>query len=181
MNDERWLPVVGFEGHYEVSDLGQVRALERRSLHVSPRFPNGRWHTLRGGLRKLTVLGPGYLYVHLRKPEGGQSVRVVHSLVLEAFVGPRPEGMVTRHINGNRVDPRLANLVYGTPSENMYDRRAHGTDHNACRTHCIHGHEFTPENTLTQTLGGRGCRTCANERARLKRQARRLAQLDVAS
>lgn len=178
---ERWLPVPGYEGHYEVSDLGRVRALPRRTLHVSSRFPNGRWHTLKGGLRKLSCIDPGYLYLNLRLPEGGKALRSVHSLVLEAFVGPRPEGMVTRHLNGDRTDARLENLTYGTPSENMYDRRAHGTDHNAAKTHCIRGHEFTPENTLEHRPGQRGCRACSNERGRNYRRRLREARLENAS
>ena len=51
----------------------------------------------------------------------------VHVLVLAAFVGPRPEGMVTRHLDGNPANNRLANVCYGTNAENAQDRIRHGT------------------------------------------------------
>ncbi len=44
---------------------------------------------------------------------------------------------------------------------------------NARKTHCLNGHEFTPENTLPQTLAGRGCRICHNTRTRVNRAAAR--------
>ncbi len=52
----------------------------------------------------------------------------VHSLVLRAFVGPRPKGMQIRHINGIKSDNRLENLAYGTAKENAADRKIHGTE-----------------------------------------------------
>lgn len=51
----------------------------------------------------------------------------VHTLVLNAFVGERPNGMVCRHLNGNALDNRLSNLCWGTPKENMQDEIRHGT------------------------------------------------------
>ncbi len=53
--------------------------------------------------------------------------RYVHRLVLEAFVGPCPEGMQCRHDNGNPHDNRLENLQWGTPLDNMKDKIRHGT------------------------------------------------------
>jgi len=49
----------------------------------------------------------------------------VHRLVLEAFVGPCPEGMECRHLNGVRSDNRIENLAWGTHEENLNDREAH--------------------------------------------------------
>lgn len=56
-----------------------------------------------------------------------QHNRLVHVLVLEAFVGPRPEGQEARHLDGDPTNNRLNNLAWGTRSENFDDMRRHGT------------------------------------------------------
>lgn len=71
-----------------------------------------------------------YLHVCLRRLDGSIRHKVtkpVHVLVLTTFVGPRPEGMQCRHLNGNKEDNRLSNLVWGTATENIHDRTLHGT------------------------------------------------------
>ena len=67
--------------------------------------------------------------------------RSVHVLVLEAFIGPCPEGQECRHLDGDRGNSQLANLAWGTHRENMLDRVSHGTD---CRG------EKNPNATLTE-------------------------------
>jgi len=59
-------------------------------------------------------------------------------MVLAAFVGPCPDGMHTRHLNGNKLDNRLENLQWGTPKENGEDRVKHnqqprGESHGAAK------------------------------------------------
>ncbi|MFV0400614.1 MAG: HNH endonuclease signature motif containing protein [Oscillospiraceae bacterium] len=68
-----------------------------------------------------------------KQSKSGFSAEPVHKLVLEAFVGVRPEGMVCRHLNGNSLDNRLLNLCWGTPQENVRDSIRHGTA--ACLRH----------------------------------------------
>ena len=63
----------------------------------------------------------------------------IHRLMLETFVGPRPDGHVCRHLNGVRDDNRIENLAWGTPKENFDDMRRHGShtgskNHNAVLT-----------------------------------------------
>jgi hypothetical protein len=65
----------------------------------------------------------GYPHVSLG---GVKKRRYLHNLVLEAFVGPRPKGQVTRHLDGDKTNNTLSNLQYGTVSENMADRVMHG-------------------------------------------------------
>lgn len=108
---EEWRPVVGWEGWYEVSNLGKVR-----SLHPG-RF---RFGTILHGSQR-----DGYKTVRLCKP-GRSTARKVHQLVLEAFVGPRPPGHITRHLNSVRHDNRLSNLAWGTHVENSEDLRRTG-------------------------------------------------------
>lgn len=61
----------------------------------------------------------GYRKVQLKVAENTYKGFLVHSLVMEAWVGPRPEGMVINHINGDKTDNRLENLEYCTRSFNM--------------------------------------------------------------
>jgi hypothetical protein len=157
---EQWLPTVEVPDLYQVSDQGQVKALSRA-------------RRIRGGIVVMMperILTPnrshkkGYLRVSLRLHGGKQAQRYVHRLVLEAFVGPCPEGMQARHYpDPDPTNNRLANLSWDTPSQDNYDRVEHGTHQHAKKTHCKHGHEFTPENTGTQGNGGRFCRTCSRE------------------
>lgn len=154
MTIEEWRPVPGLEGRYDVSNMGRVRSLTStvQCPGDGSRGPYSR--TIPG--RILAQHGTPYLGVSLPRSLRGSSSRT-HKLVLEAFVGPLPKGMVTRHLNGNHTDNRLENLAYGTPRENGLDTVRHGRHKRSNQTHCIHGHEYTPENTL---LNSRGCRTC---------------------
>lgn len=74
----------------------------------------------------------GYLIVNLCN--GHSHVRTIHRLVLETYVGPCPEGMQCRHLNGNQFDNRFENLCWGTPSENVRDTIQHGTYNNKAMT-----------------------------------------------
>lgn len=156
-----WLPVPGWEGNYEVSDEGDVRSLDRVVT-----LPNGQKRSYKGKLLKPTVNRLGYPMVVLSRP-GEQRTMKVHRLVLTAFVGPCPDGMEACHNNGDRGDARLENLRWDTHSNNQYDRRRHGTDHQANKTHCPQGHEYTPENTrvIPSRPTARYCRQCHKERS----------------
>lgn len=115
---EQWLPVPGYAGRYEVSDQGRVRSLERIEIDAL-----GRRRPIAGRILIAVRLTGGYAAVKLPPPRN--TVRI-HTLVMEAFVGPRPPDMYVLHRNGDPMDPRLTNLRYGTPSENMEDARRHG-------------------------------------------------------
>ena len=104
---EQWKPVVGWEGWYEVSDMGRVR-------RVAP----GRGVSQVGRVMT-TALNPKtrYASVHLQRP--GANARVmVHSVVMQAHVGPRPAGCEVNHIDGNRANNRVTNLEYVTHRQN---------------------------------------------------------------
>lgn len=158
---EIWKPIRGYEGLYSVSNLGRVRSEARRSKH-----PTADNFFLPERIKKTPVDGKGYPRVALYK-DNRQKHPNVHVLVMEAFVGPRPEGMQVCHNNGDRLDCRLENLRYGTDRENKLDTVKHGTHRNARKTHCKWGHEFTPENTYVWgPRKVRICRACSRRRAR---------------
>lgn len=151
---ETWKPVLGYEGTYEISDHGNLRSVTREVPHA--RFGTA---VINGKDIKLKTHKDGYWVATLHK-DGARKNRMAHVLVLEAFVGPRPEGMETRHLDGNPKNNRLENICWGTPVENAADKKRHGTEPWSARTHCKHGHEFTEENTGRGPGGSRRCREC---------------------
>lgn len=158
---EEWRPVVGWEGLYEVSSHGRVYSLRTRKY-------------LKAGMDRR------HRHVALCNGNGGKSYRV-HKLVMEAFAGPCPSGLEVCHRDDDPDNNHLTNLVYGTRSRNMLDRVANGTHHNAVKTHCKHGHEFTPDNTAPSAHGkGRRCLTCKRNRGReaMRRKRARRAEVD---
>lgn len=127
MNDEieEWRPVVGHEGAYEVSSHGRVKSLARHVRRVSKRGLEGTRLTAE------RILAPGqhtsgYVQAHLYVGQRQRIPRLVHALVLEAFVGPRPPGQEALHGDHNRQNNRLPNLRWGTKRENEDDKMAAG-------------------------------------------------------
>jgi hypothetical protein len=114
---ESWKPIAGYEGFYEVSDLGRVRNVRTSRIIAQ---------CLRG-YSGITGRGVGYLTVKLCR-DGIVKRYKVHRLVGEAFIGPLPPGMQTRHGPGRTLDNRLVNLSYGTPRENIHDQIRDGVD-----------------------------------------------------
>nr|WP_276323728.1 NUMOD4 domain-containing protein [Mycobacterium paragordonae] len=164
---EQWRPVVGYEGLYEVSDHGRVRSLERVVMRR-----NGAPCKVRGRiLRQGTAKTGGYKVVNLAHP-GRSCVHKVHHLVLAAFVGPRPTGLLGLHADDDPTNNGLTNLSYGTHSDNRRDSIRNGTHPMASRTHCVGGHEFTSANTYLWR-GVRLCKTCRTSCQRRRRQSRR--------
>lgn len=106
---EVWKPVVGHEGLYEISNTGKVRSLNYRRT---------------GKVRELKPVtdGGGYLLVRLFR-DGESKLHLLHKLVMEAFVGPRPEGCEINHIDECKTNNRVNNLEYCTHTDNIN----HGT------------------------------------------------------
>lgn len=164
-SDETWRPIVGYEGLYEVSDMGRVRSVDRTVWRDGPQYSTPHQLTYRGQLISLQRQMLGYVGVVLWKGGQPRSLRV-HRLVLEAFVGAQPGGMETLHGNGVRHDNRLVNLRWGTWEENYADRVRHGTapgtgpNSNAC---CKRGHLLAVPNLRPRKLerGVRDCLACS--------------------
>jgi hypothetical protein len=167
VSTERWLPVVGYEGSYQVSDHGRVRSINRRDI---------RGRALKGRMLKRRPLPNGRPRVSLAL--GGKTVDAYpYRLVLEAFVGPCPDGMEALHRDDDFNNNFLANLRWGTRTDNMRDmsRNGHG---NAGVTHCPAGHPYDHLNTYVypSERQHRGCRACGREHSharRLRAQARK--------
>lgn len=103
MSEERWVDIRGFEGSYQVSDMGRVRSLTRTlsiGRRVSGKLLGGRV-ARNGGRRQVNL-----------PTDGIPSWRYVSRLVAEAFV-PNPRGLRSvRHKNGDQLDDRAENLEW---------------------------------------------------------------------
>jgi NUMOD4 motif/HNH endonuclease len=159
LDTEEWRPVVGWESFYRVSNLGRIRSLDRAIIRSNgtPRRYSGR--QLSPARNRTT----GYMFVCM-KGDGRQQHAPVHRLVLLAFVGPAPDGMECRHLNGVPDDNRLPNLAWGTHTENMQDVVRHGTHWLGRLESCKRGHPLSPANTMPSAAkrGHRGCLACHN-------------------
>lgn len=124
--EEIWTDIAGFEGYYAVSDHGRVKSLARK-VWVAPssQAKSGYYRPVRE-----RVLSPscskGWYHVQLSL-DGVQSTHAVHHLVLEAFVGPMPDGILGCHNDGDPANNALTNLRHDTPSGSYEDKRKRGT------------------------------------------------------
>lgn len=108
---EEWKPVIGFESTYEVSSLGRVRSKERVVVgRKSTRVYKGI--VLSPGLQSNNYLGV-WLCLNAKRIS-----RLIHHLVAEAFIGPRPDKMDVDHIDGNKTNNKASNLRYLLISDN---------------------------------------------------------------
>jgi hypothetical protein len=104
-----WSPVPG-ASRYLVSDCGEVVTMQFKRPRKRAEAMAGKYHG-----------------IQLMHDDGERRTRYLHRMVLEAFVGPAPDGMEARHLNGDRFDNRLENLAWGTRKENHADKKRHGT------------------------------------------------------
>jgi hypothetical protein len=111
---ETWKSVVGYEGRYEVSDLGRLKSLAFRS----------------NGGEVIMTSTRNYSGYHVVTLGSSRKQKRLHVLVLEAFVGPRPRGTHGCHNDSNKDHNWLLNLRWDTPKGNIADRRSYkGENH----------------------------------------------------
>lgn len=109
---EEWRPIKGYEGVYEVSNIGRVRSLDRL---------DNLGRRTKGIIKKLrTTKNDGYVRVEL-KLNGKQDGRLVHRIVAETFIPNIQHKPTVNHINHIRDDNRIENLEWATPTEQNDD------------------------------------------------------------
>ncbi len=115
---EQWKKIPGFPG-YDVSNQGRVRShwTFGKGNHISPDVRR---------VLKPAARYRGRLYVTVKDSLGIPTQVSVHRLVLFAFVGPCPEGMVSCHNDGDHLNNTPENLRWDTRKANWNDRRIHG-------------------------------------------------------
>lgn len=109
-SDELW-KVFPTDDRYEISNKGRVRNKETQRI-LKP--SNG---------------GNGYLFLP-RYRDGVFSGMYLHQAVALAFIGERPDGCDVSHLDGDKTNNCLSNIIYESKKENMYRKRQHGTHNN---------------------------------------------------
>lgn len=125
MTKERWKPIPNYPGYF-ISSHGRVKSAERTVRYV--RMGKVARKKIK---ERILVLGEdnsgeGYFQVGLCK-DGKKVTHKVHLLVAEIFIGTRPSGLLTRHLDGNCKRNHYKNLAYGTHQDNSNDAKKHGT------------------------------------------------------
>jgi len=137
--DEGWRDVVGYEGYYQVSNLGRVRSVRRKGRPVArimPPRPGNEY---------------GHLSVQLSKESRTKTI-TVHKLVTAAWIGPKPEGKQVCHGPKGKLDNSVSNLCYGTVHQDRLDMRRDGT-HNGQPVRRSDGVEFSSMQLAAEEIG----------------------------
>lgn len=108
---EIWKDIKGYEGLYQVSNLGRVKSLARKVIKAY-----GAEHNLKEKLRVINSDNVGYQVVRLHNGKG--KTFKVHRLVAKAFLG-EPNGLEVNHIDGDKSNNKVENLEYCTRGENL--------------------------------------------------------------
>lgn len=109
---EVWRSIPGFEGLYEASTHGQIRS-ERRVIAMR----NGGTCVRQGRILSQATKRNGYKQVTLVAADSSRTSGMVHRLILLTFRG-KPDELVARHLDGDKSNNMLANLRWGTYSQN---------------------------------------------------------------
>lgn len=121
---ERWVDIRGFEGHYQVSNMGRVRSLDRGMYVRQDRYSKPRWTNRKGRVLKPGLDGKGYPMVRLCS-FGDVKQIMVHRLVALHFVPNPDKKPVVNHLDANPLNSRATNLEWCTIKEN--------NQHSVCR------------------------------------------------
>lgn len=152
---ERWKPIPERPG-YEASTHGRIRSLDRWVPYI-----DGRRRMHKGVIFSPFAAGKGHLWIKF-----GEEHCSIHSLILETWVGPRPEGEWGCHWDDDPTNNHLANLRWGTPVENAADMERNTGHYQKKKTHCPYEHQLVQPNLQPRRLerGQRICLACIRGR-----------------
>ena len=111
--EETWRDIKGYEGRYQVSDMGRVKSLKRTVV-----LKSGFKRTIRERILKIQTDKDGYLQVGLCNGSGKRKTVKVHRLVCEAFHKNPKNKPCVNHIDENKTNNVASNLEWCTVKEN---------------------------------------------------------------
>lgn len=125
--EEIWKDIEGYEGFYQVSNLGRIKSLEKNIKRISPK---GNEYTVKYPEKMLKQYGNhrGYLITQLSKSGKSESC-LVHRIVAQAFIPNYEDKAQINHKNCNKQDNRIENLEWVTNNEN----RLHAMKNGLCK------------------------------------------------
>lgn len=124
LNQEEWRDIKKYKGLYQVSNMGNVRSLDRL-VEQKNKFGRLQQHLYKGRQLKKQIQRNGYEVVNLYK--GKKMVKeLVHRLVAETFLERESGSNYVNHRDGNRANNKLNNLEWCTQSNNLYYAYAYG-------------------------------------------------------
>lgn len=145
---EIWKPVIGYEGLYEVSNLGNVRSLDHEVTTVRKirgNIQSFKWMS-RGKMLKFGKRSDDYKDVPLTK-KGISSNVCVHRLVAEAFL-PNPNNLPeVNHKDGDKTNNLVDNLEWASYSENNIHAVYFGLNSQAIKVFCVELNKSYPSYT----------------------------------
>lgn len=163
--NEIWASIIGFDGHYEASNTGKIRVKPRVIIRKHSRTGELKEYSY-AGKELIQSVGVGGYYRVTMGFSGKTINRTVHTLVANAFLGERKNGLVVCHNNGICTDNRLENLRYATLLENAQDRKKHGNYPN-CEKHPMA--KFSRETIMLIREGKLNCKQSGVSRTHFHR------------
>lgn len=133
---EEWRPIQGYEGLYEVSDLGRIKGLERTVIVYSKLTNTTFKRFFESCIKSKHHDKDGYEMVNLKK-DGKHSTKKVHKLVATAFIPNLDNKSCIDHINGIRDDNRVENLRWCTQKENLNYPLARANNSKSKKISCL--------------------------------------------
>ena len=119
--EEIWKPIKGYEGLYEVSNLGNIKSVKRKAKNRGKGKRIIRERILKPSMDRSN----GYYQIKLSK-NGKLKTFKIHKLVIEHFLNKISKGLVVNHIDGNKLNNNINNLEICTQKDNI----RHAIDNN---------------------------------------------------